>query len=177
MEIDNQPQNQRAPLVSTSFRIGRLLREPPVLGESYQQLAGSGYVRLGGINMGRKLLVVLAVVGSVFSAAGLLLAHHSASNFDTGRVITLQGTVTEFKLLNPHPLLYFNVKDEAGNVEEWFGESGIAPFRWYNRGWPETALKPGDAITITGNPAKDSSRKMLRIHTIIGADGREWTER
>ena len=126
--------------------------------------------------MGRKLLVVLAVVGSVFSAAGLLLAHHGTSFIDRGRVITLQGTVTEFKLVNPHPLLYFKVTDATGNVEEWFGESGIAPFRWYNRGWKGNALEPGDAITIMGNPPKDSSQKMMRLRRILAPGGREWTE-
>lgn len=127
--------------------------------------------------MGRKFLVVLAVVGSVFSATVLLLAHHSLANIDREREITLQGTITEFKLVNPHPLLYFTVTDEAGKVEEWFGESGISPARWYNRGWKANALKPGDAITITGNPAKDSSLRLLRIIRIVDPSGREWTER
>jgi hypothetical protein len=156
----NQPQNQRA---------GAGLC-PPGLSTSRWT------ARLGGISMGRKRLVVLAVVGSVFSAAGLLLAHHSTAHFDT-RVITLKGTVTEFKLVNPHPLLYFTVTDEAGNVAEWFGESGIAPFRWYNRGWKGNSLEPGDAITVEGNPSKDSSQKVLRMRRIIvDADDREWTE-
>lgn len=125
--------------------------------------------------MEKKLLGVLAVVGSVFAATGLLLAHHSANNYDSGKQITLQGTVTEFRLVNPHPLLYFTVKGETGNVEEWFAESGNPPARWYNSGFNSNVLKPGAPITITGSPSKDG-RKMVRIRKLVGPSGQEWTE-
>ena len=120
----------------------------------------------------KKKLVVLAVAGSVFAVAGLLFAHHSATEYDSGRTITLQGTVTEFRLINPHPLLYFTVKSETGEVEEWFAESGSPPFRWYNNGWKANSLKPGDLLTITGSPSKDS-RKRLLLRKFVGPNGVE----
>ena len=123
--------------------------------------------------MKKKLLVVLAVGGSIFAAAGLLLAHHSATGYDREREITLQGTVTEFRLTNPHPLLYFTAKDETGNVEEWFAESGSPPNRWYNDGWKANALKPGTPITITGNPSKDD-RKRLMLRKMVAPNGLVW---
>lgn len=121
--------------------------------------------------MKKKLLVVLAVTCSVF-AAGLLLAHHSTTNYDTERQITLQGTVTEFRLVNPHPLLYFKVKNEGGKEEEWFAESALPPARWFNNGWKANSLKPGDPITITGSPAKDGSRAMA-LRKFVGPSGQE----
>src|SRR3990172_6830569 len=107
--------------------------------------------RCAGLAVG---VILLAVSGPVF-------AHHSTVNFDREKQITLQGTVTDFKLLNPHPAVYFQVKDEAGNVVEWIAGSASPPARWYNSGWRANALKPGDAITITGNPSKDG-QKVLR---------------
>lgn len=121
--------------------------------------------------MKRTGFVVLTV--AVLAAAGTLLrAHHSAANDDTSKSITLQGTVTEFKLANPHPSLYFKV---AGDDQEWFGESAAPPSRWYNSGWRGNALKAGDEITITGMPTKDG-RKMVRIRKIVTSAGKEWTE-
>jgi hypothetical protein len=106
---------------------------------------------------------------------GTLLAHHSASNYETDKLVTLQGTVTNFRFGNPHPVVYFQAKDAAGNMAEWIAESGAPPARWYNSGWRANALKSGDEITITGGPAKDG-RKMLRIRKIVSPGGKEWTE-
>ena len=124
--------------------------------------------------MKKKRIVVWGVAGIVFAAV-LLLAHHAATNYDSGKQVTLRGTVTNFKFFSPHPHVYFQAKDEAGNVVEWVAESGSPPARWYNSGWRANALKPGDPVTVTGNPSKDG-RKMLRIRKIVSASGQEWTD-
>jgi len=124
------------------------------------------------IEMRKQIIVALAVAASIFAAASLSFAHHSGNNYDSGRQITLQGTVTEFKLVNPHPLLYFTVKGENGKDEEWFAESALPPFRWYNNGWRADSLKVGDSITVTGSPSKDS-RKRLQLRKFVDASGRE----
>ena len=125
--------------------------------------------------MRKKRLTGLAVAAILLLAAGTMFAHHSATNYDTNKQITLEGTVTNFKFSNPHPYVHFQTKDEAGNVVEWIGESGSPPNRWYNSGWRANALKPGDAITVTGNPSKDG-RKMLRLRKLVNSSGKEWTD-
>ena len=125
--------------------------------------------------MRKKRLTGLVVAAILLLAAGTMSAHHSATNYDTDKQITLQGTVTNFKFSNPHPCVHFQTKDEAGNVVEWIGESGSPPNRWYNSGWRANALKPGDAITVTGNPSKDG-RKMLRLRKIVNSSGKEWSD-
>ena len=125
--------------------------------------------------MKNRLAAALAAAIVVLVVPYLVVAHHSATNFDTGKEITLQGTVTEFKFGNPHPHVYFQAKDEAGNVVEWIAESGSPPARWYNSGWRANALKPGDAVAITGNPSKDG-RKRLRLLKIMHPSGREWID-
>jgi hypothetical protein len=105
----------------------------------------------------------------------LLRAHHADSMYDKEHPITLHGTVTEFQFINPHPHIYFDVKDESGKVEKWIAESGSPPARMYNYGWKANALKPGDQFTVTGSPAKDG-RKLLRILKMIGPSGQVWAE-
>ena len=118
---------------------------------------------------------VLSVVICLLVAPALVLAHHAATQYETDKLITLQGTVTEFRFVSPHPHLYFEVKDAAGNVAVWVAESGAPPSRWYNSGWRANALKVGDSITITGGPRKDG-QKMLRIRKIVSPSGQEWIE-
>ena len=121
----------------------------------------------------RRLAVLSVVIGLL--VAPLVLAHHAATQYETDKLITLKGTVTEFRFVNPHPHLYFQVKDEAGTVSEWIAESGAPPSRWYNSGWRANALKFGDVITITGGPRKDG-QKMLRIRILVSPSGQEWVE-
>lgn len=125
--------------------------------------------------MKNKLATVAAVLVGVLVVPVLVLAHHSATIYDRDKQITLRGTVTEFKLINPHPHVYFRVKDEAGNVVEWIGDSARAPSQWFNSGWGANAFKPGDTITITGAPTKDG-RPMIQIRKIVSPNGKEWTE-
>jgi Family of unknown function (DUF6152) len=120
-------------------------------------------------------LAVLSVLICLLVAPVLVLAHHAATQYETDKLVTLKGTITEFKFVNPHPHLYFEVKDAAGNVEMWIAESGAPPSRWYNSGWRANALKFGDVITITGGPRKDG-QKMMRIRKIVGPSGQQWTE-
>ena len=125
--------------------------------------------------MKNRRLAALAVAIGVLVVSGPVLAHHAATNYETDKLITVTGTVTEFRFVNPHPHVYFQVKDESGNVVDWIAESGGPPARWYNSGWRANAMKPGDAVTITGGPSKDG-RKMLRIRKIVIPSGKEWTE-
>ena len=125
--------------------------------------------------MKNKLSAVFAVAACTLVLAGPALAHHADNMYDRDHPITLQGTVTEFSFVNPHPHIYFTVKEENGEVVKWIAESGSPPARMYNYGWRANALKPGDEITITGSPAKDG-KKMLRIRKIVSPNGKTWTE-
>ena len=65
--------------------------------------------------MRSSLVVVVAV------AAGLLIplplfAHHGSAAFDTGKEVTLKGTVKEWVYSNPHCLLRLDVTGEDGQV-------------------------------------------------------------
>ena len=105
-------------------------------------------------------LVVLAVAVGLLVAAGPMLAHHSMANFDRENPVTLQGTVTKFVFSNPHAQLYFEVKDENGNVEQWAAGLG-SPRRMFRDGWNLVTLKPGEPITVTCAPDKEGSKRCV----------------
>ncbi len=48
-------------------------------------------------------------------------AHHGASEYDMTKIVSLNGTVKELQFVNPHTLLTFTVKDDAGKASEWQG--------------------------------------------------------
>ena len=123
--------------------------------------------------MRNRVTIALSVVGGVVAMAGSLLAHHAASSYDNTREIKMEGIVKEFRMVNPHPQLYFTVKGADG-IEEWFGESQSPPYRWYNNGWKANTIKFGDAITVIGRPSREPGRKRVNITKIFGPNGAEY---
>lgn len=99
------------------------------------------------------------------------LAHHSMSGYDFGRTLTMKASITTFAWSNPHVQIQFEVRDESGNATNWLAE-GPSPGRLSKRGWNEDTLKPGDQVTIVGNPAKNGAKEM-RLEEVTLADGQE----
>ena len=90
--------------------------------------------------------------------AVLLLAHHGTGvSYDQSKAYTVKATVTEFRYANPHPQLYFDVKDDKGNVVHWSGEIAPNPAQLVQVGWgrkrSEAALTPGTVVTLTMAPS------------------------
>ncbi|MDP9115594.1 MAG: DUF6152 family protein [Acidobacteriota bacterium] len=98
-----------------------------------------------------------------------LLAHHGAAAFDVTKMVTVKGTVTDFQYVNPHVQVYFDAKNDKGEPEAWQGEL-TAPNKLSRAGWTKRTLKPGDSITVTGNPAANGAHT-LWIRELIGPDG------
>jgi len=96
-------------------------------------------------------------------------AHHGNAAYDMNNPVTLQGTVTDFKFINPHSLVLFDVKDDKGEVEHWQGEI-TAPNKLAGAGWTKHSLNPGDKVTITGVVGKNNAHA-LAIRKLIGPDG------
>jgi hypothetical protein len=113
--------------------------------------------------MKKRLLAVLAVAGALM-VSGPASAHHSMAMYDQTREITLSGTVTEFRLTNPHIQILFDVKNDQGTIEHW-SSIGDNPVNLRRKGWNRNTIKANDHITITGNPAKDG-RPIMTTETI-----------
>ena len=116
-----------------------------------------------------------AVAATVLAAAGsgTAFAHHSVpAYFDVSKTVTVEGTVKEFKFQNPHSILTLYVKQPNGDVQEWKAEASLAAWLMRN-GWRPDMFKPGTKLTISGNPARDPSARMVRLFTITLPDGRK----
>jgi Family of unknown function (DUF6152) len=96
-------------------------------------------------------------------------AHHGTANYDTEHSVAVKGTVTDFEFVNPHVLIYMDVKDESGKMAPWQGEL-TSPNRLARAGWKKDTIKNGDVITISGYPAKSGSTEIW-IQKVIAADG------
>jgi len=63
---------------------------------------------------------------------GLLFAHHSPSAiFDMKTRVPLKGFVTKVDWVNPHIVVYMDVKGANGQIENWKFESN--PPRWFTK--------------------------------------------
>jgi hypothetical protein len=123
------------------------------------------------------VLAVIALAVGVLMVGAPLSAHHGTAAYDTTTTVTVSGTVTEFRFVNPHVLVYWDVKDEAGNIQRWSGERSGPNSMARNAGWNRNTLKPGDQVTISGRQAKNGtytmaiSKIMLNGKDITGAGG------
>ena len=97
-------------------------------------------------------------------------AHHAFSPvYDSKRSVTVSGVVTEFRFANPHAMLSLDVKDDAGKPAKWTVEFA-GQLNLSEIGWTKESLKPGEQITVTGNPTHVVSHQMAFVR-IVKADG------
>lgn len=112
------------------------------------------------------LVAALALI-----ASAVAFAHHGTPLYYQSTSITLKGTVTEFAFVNPHAQIYFDVKDDSGNVKHWAAEC-VSPGKLARAGFSRDTLKPGDEITITVHPSK-SGDTVGSFVKLVMADGKE----
>ncbi len=112
----------------------------------------------------------LALVSTLICTTEPLLAHHSTAMYDMAMPTTVTGTVKRFEWTNPHAVIYLDVKDSNGKVEEWAIEMmSVSHLKSY--GWARDLVKPGDVISCTGGRAKSGLPTMLSSMMKL-ADGR-----
>ena len=112
----------------------------------------------------------LALGAGFLSISATLFAHHGTSvTYQVDKTITLNGTVTEWAFAYPHPQLYFDVKDESGNVQHWGSEFGPTAMMMKNMkvGWSRESIKPGDQVTITCNPHKQAGANVCLCKELV----------
>jgi len=119
--------------------------------------------------MKKRVFAALVATASLLVTAALLVAHHGTASFETGKEITLKGTVTEWTWANPHCFLKFDAKDDTGTVRNWVVETGN-PTDMSIRGWRRTSIKAGDLVTVTLQPVKNGA-PVGRVRRVVLANG------
>ena len=119
----------------------------------------------------KPIALSLAVIGVVATAAE---AHHSFAMFDRNRVVTLTGTVAEFRWVNPHAALFVRV-DHSDDGDTFWAIEMTSPSNLKRRGWTRSTLKQGDRISVEINPLRDGrhsggfrSATMLDTGKVLG---------
>jgi hypothetical protein len=99
----------------------------------------------------RPIAALLVSLGLVATSAD---AHHSFAMFDRNKVVTLVGTVAEFRWVNPHAALFVRV-DRSDDGDSFWAIEMTSPSNLKRRGWTRTTLKKGDRISVEINPLRD----------------------
>jgi hypothetical protein len=110
------------------------------------------------------------ITAAALVATAPLAAHHGAATFDTGKELTMEGTVTEWVWSNPHCFLKFDVTEKDGTVRHWTVETSNPP-DMVNRGWSRRSFKGGEKVKVVVEPVK-SGNPVGRLLTVTFADGK-----
>jgi hypothetical protein len=121
----------------------------------------------------KRLILSIAMFSVLLLACGTLSAHHGEANYDTSKVVSVTGTVTEVRFINPHALISLDVKSNKGEIEKWLGEAQ-SPANLVRNGWNINTIKVGDTISLTGHRPKNGAN-VLRLYKIVLPDGHELT--
>jgi len=118
-----------------------------------------------------KTLCVPVFVTLMLAAAVTPLSAHHSWPISYERLVTVKGTVVEFRWANPHPMMTLEVQANGGQTEKWL-IGGPAIIRMEANGWTKTTVKPGDVITGIGYQFADG-QKIVRLERVVLADGKE----
>ena len=100
-------------------------------------------------------------------------AHHAfVAVYNPGETRTIEGVFTGMELVNPHARLYIDVAAEDGNTEQWTVEAA-GKLSLARRGWTDDMFRPGETLTVTGNPANSGDNAMWLVR-IVKSDGSEY---
>jgi Family of unknown function (DUF6152) len=123
----------------------------------------------------KKLGLCLTIIFAVLFVSVPLRAHHGETNYDTEKVVSVKGTVTDFQFINPHVQIFMDVKNANGEIEKWSCEARSPIMLVRVGGWDKNTLKPGDTITASGFRARNGAT-ILRLKKIVLANGREMSD-
>ena len=103
--------------------------------------------------MNRKYFILALILGGLtLSLSQAAAAHHSTTYYSLEPKV-IQGTVVEFRWRNPHAVVVWDAKDDAGKTVRWAGElSSVTTLM--GDGLTKDSLKQGDEIIFSVRPSK-----------------------
>jgi hypothetical protein len=122
--------------------------------------------------MKRNLQAVFGLLVLLYTATPALAHHSFAAAYDMSKSITVQGTIVQVRLTNPHSWFFLDVKDEAtGKLTRWAFEAGT-PSGMIRNGYKSSEIKTGSVVTIRGFHAKDPTQNAGMLQQLTTADGK-----
>jgi hypothetical protein len=116
--------------------------------------------------MREHLLCAALALGATVPVA----AHHSiAGVYNSTQSVTIDGVVSEFRFVNPHPYVVVSV-ERNGRSESWKLELDNR-YELADVGVKADTLRPGDGVVAVGSPARDGSHSMYAQRIDRHADG------
>jgi hypothetical protein len=110
-------------------------------------------------------VALAAILAMLVLGAGPSAHHGTLINYDREKQWTAKAVVTEFRYINPHAMLFFDVTDDKGKVTHWSGELLPNPAQLVRTGWTRKrsneALQPGTMVTVTAAPARAGGESVL----------------
>lgn len=97
--------------------------------------------------------VVRASVGMVTIAIAPIAAHHSLSEYDAARQLTLTVVVREFHFVNPHPYLIADAR--VGSLASMWRLELDNRFELVQIGMTAKTFMPGEQLLVSGRPGRD----------------------
>lgn len=121
-----------------------------------------------------RTLVTLALI----ALGAPVSAHHSfAAFYFEDQSVSIEGVVTEFHYVNPHTWVYISAADVTG-IQRIVGAEWSNPARLAQAQIRKDTIKPGDRVTITGSPARDTQESKIHLKRIVRlSDGWTWANR
>jgi len=109
-----------------------------------------------------RIELVIAVSSACWLTAGApTLAHHAfAAEFDISKPITLEGTLTEWEVINPHSWFHIEVESPGGETVTWMIEGG-SPNQLIRMGVTKNSVPLGSRLVIHGYLARDGTNKAV----------------
>lgn len=115
---------------------------------------------------------ILTLIYGVALVSMPVAAHHNPrAHYIVDERIEIEGVVTEFRAVNPHSRIYFDVTNDQGETESWMAE-GDSIINLRRVGWTDDQFKPGDRVHIRGRPSR-SGLNLVEWTFITRPDGTE----
>jgi Family of unknown function (DUF6152) len=123
--------------------------------------------------MKRLILFFIVGIGIARTEAN---AHHSiAGVYDGSKQVTIEGEVTEFRFVNPHPFVMVDVKQD-GRVQEWKLELDNRS-ELVDVGMTGQTLMRGDRVVVTGSPIRSPQTHGMYVRKLDRpADGFQYEQ-
>ena len=99
--------------------------------------------------MNRTLLIAMSVTIGILVWSSRAGAHHGDADRYNQEVVTINGTVVDVQMVNPHARIVLDVVEDGKSVR-WQAELGGPQQLIKQFGWTPSTIKAGMKLTLTG---------------------------